>query len=113
MTTRSPTFAAAAPATSTLPIATSHPTRGTRSNPARPRRRSGEARLALLDKRRHRFAPVLCERHHRHHLGGVGVRVRLVEIDLRVERLLADALRVPAAAARRARQRLRLRDEIR
>ncbi len=51
-------------------------------------------------------------RRHRHHLGGVGVRVRLVEVDLGVERVLAGRLGGGAAAARGVRELFGLRAKL-
>src|ERR1022692_607329 len=49
------------------------------------------ARRALTEKRPDALLRVRRQSVHRHHLLGVGVGFRLIEIDLRVEGLLADA----------------------
>src|SRR3954468_468737 len=59
---------------------------------------SVEARWALLQERRHALARVGRLAGGGHELDRVGVGLRLVEIDLGVEPLLAQRLRVPAAA---------------
>ena len=50
------------------------------------------ARLALVQERPHPFPRVRQLAGRGHHLDGIGVGLRLVEVDLRVQGLLADAL---------------------
>src|SRR5580704_13553749 len=52
---------------------------------------AGPARHALLEKSRNALLRILRERIHRHHFLGVGVSLGLIQIDLRIERLLAES----------------------